>query len=57
MTGMCPHCGREVKITRSLTTSHMADGHWCPGSRQIPRCAEADARPLWNGQPNRRFKG
>lgn len=58
--GMCPHCGEDVPIRDSLTAYH----DWppfcrsvCPGSKQHPRCAESDARPLWNGEPNRRFRG
>lgn len=38
---MCPHCGEEVEVKGSLH----------------PRCAESDARPLWNGKPNTRFAG
>lgn len=58
-TGMCPHCGAEVEIHDSLTEFH----NWgfaqvvCPGSGQNPRNAESDGRPLWSGQPNRRFRG
>jgi hypothetical protein len=54
---MCPHCGKLVK-TAPLVPTH----DWpatirqvCPGSGQIPRCAESDARPLWNGEPNPHF--
>lgn len=52
MTGMCPHCGDIVAVVNTLTVDH--DG--CPGSQQIPRCAESDARPLWNGEPNPHFR-
>lgn len=47
--GMCPHCGRIVRVTTGGLTYRHFD---CPGSRQNPRCAESDARPLWNGKPN-----
>lgn len=59
-TGMCPHCGDEVTLSGSLTTMHdwpHFTRQMCPGSGQIPRNAESDARPLWNGEPNRRFTG
>jgi hypothetical protein len=60
-TGMCPHCGAVVAVS----DGHLTDYHdWpkptrqvCPGSKQIPRCAESDARPLWNGKPNLLFAG
>ena len=59
-TGMCPHCGEEVGLWGGLTATH----NWpkptrqvCPGSGQIARCAESDARPLWNGERNERFVG
>ena len=58
--GMCPHCGEEVGVKNGLTPYH----DWpkptrkvCPGSKQVPRNAESDARPLWNGKPNERFVG
>lgn len=61
-TAMCPHCGEDVPIKRGLTIEHsvfvgnpLDPWAWCPGSRQNPRCAESDARPLWNGKPNPRF--
>lgn len=57
---MCPHCGEEVAIVNGLTAFHdQAEdaARTCPGSGQNPRCAESDARPLWNGEPNRRFRG
>lgn len=60
-TGMCPHCGEIVLLDREVLT---ATHDWpkltrqvCPGSQQNPRCAKSDARPLWNGQPNRHFGG
>lgn len=58
--GMCPHCGEEVRLRHSLTATHdwpKPTRQVCPGSGQNPRCAESDARPLWNGEPNRRFRG
>ena len=56
---MCPHCGRLFnKAVAGLIPVH----DWpplcrqvCPGSGQIPRCPESDARPLWNGEPNPHF--
>lgn len=57
-TGMCPHCGEEVSTKDGLTAYHdwpKPTRQVCPGSRQNPRCAESDGRPLWNGQPNMRF--
>jgi len=60
---MCPHCGRLVPLAESGLTSfhyeptpYVTQGE-CPGVGQHPRCAESDARPLWNGKPNRRFRG
>ncbi len=57
---MCPRCGEVVVLKDNLTPYH----DWpkparrvCPGSKQIPRCAESDARPLWNGKPNLLFAG
>jgi len=55
MTGMCPHCGRIVRLSNGhLTYLHIDESGVgdCPGSRQNPRCAESDRRPLWNGKPN-----
>lgn len=55
MTGMCPHCGAIVEVRHSLTVTHdypPPTRQVCPGSGQNPRCAESDARRLWNGQPN-----
>lgn len=55
MSGMCPHCGRIVRLSSGhLTYLHIDDSGVgdCPGSRQNPRCAESDRRPLWNGKPN-----
>lgn len=52
---MCPHCGALLDVEH-LTPFHAIDGETCPGSRQIPRCAESDARPLWNGKRNRHFR-
>jgi hypothetical protein len=61
MTGMCPHCGEVVDVFANLISIHYQKPgslrDLCPGSRQIPRCAESDARPLWNGEPNTRFEG
>lgn len=60
MTGMCPHCGEEVEVKGDLTAYHDYPKPLriiCPGSMQYPRCAESDARPLWNGKPNTRFAG
>ena len=60
MTGMCPHCGEEVALEDGLTVYHdwpKLTRQICPGSRQNYRCAESDARPLWNGEPNLRFAG
>lgn len=56
-SGMCPHCGREVDTPHGLTARHVYQSEVCPGSLQNPRCAESDARPLWNGEPNARFCG
>ena len=60
MTGMCPHCGRIVRLSNGhLTYKHMEHGGpgYCPGGQQNPRCAESDARPLWNGKPNPHITG
>jgi len=61
---MCPHCGRLVPLDKDsgLTSFHYEPTSFvtqqaCPGIGQHPRCAESDARPLWNGKPNRRFRG
>jgi hypothetical protein len=55
MSDMCPHCGKIVTVKDGLTPYH----NWpvptravCPGSKQNPRCAESDKRPLWNGDLN-----
>lgn len=60
MADMCPHCGEIVTTSDGITPYH----DWpkpmrkvCPGSKQIPRCAESDARLLWNGKPNDRYEG
>ena len=59
--GMCPYCGENVPVEGALTTRHTVGAidtrQVCPGSGQNVRCAESDARPLWNGEPNRRFRG
>jgi hypothetical protein len=58
--GMCPHCGREVGVTDGLTRWHMENPpliRGCPGSNQNARNADSDARPLWNGKRNERFRG
>lgn len=52
---MCPHCGEIVPVKDGLTTNHdypKPCRQVCPGSKQIPRCAESDCRPLWNGESN-----
>ena len=63
-TGMCPHCGAIVRVANGgLTYRHGIDDEHgrtivpCPGSQQNPRCAESDARLLWNGKPNPHFTG
>lgn len=58
---MCPSCGHlftNTSLTR-LIPIHVAEGDSgiCAGSEQIPRCAESDRRPLWNGRPNPHFCG
>lgn len=60
--GMCPHCGEDVFLgaVTGLTEFHnypKLSRQVCPGSGQNPRCAESDARLLWNGEPNLRFAG
>lgn len=51
--GMCPHCGRIVELGPTLIKMHADEQDViCPGAYQKPRNPEADARPLWNGQPN-----
>lgn len=60
LTGMCPHCGTIVKLEQTLTAYHdwpLFTRQVCPGSRQNARCAESDARPLWNGKPNPHLRG
>ena len=59
MADMCPHCGELVAVKNGLTAYH----DWpkplrvvCPGSKQLPRCAESDSRPLGNGKENTRFQ-
>jgi hypothetical protein len=56
---MCPQCGRlferDELVRRELIPEHpeaMGVICGCPGSRQAPRNAESDRRPLWNGKPN-----
>lgn len=54
---MCPHCGTlvDVEPDSRLVPYHswpLPTRQVCPGSKQIPRCAESDGRPLWNGQSN-----
>lgn len=53
---MCPHCGEIVPV-KGLTAWHFERETQknCPGSQQVPRCAESDRRPLWNGKPNPHF--
>lgn len=53
-TLMCPHCGVLV-ITAELVPGHDYDRQRCPGSGQIPRCAESDGRRLWSGKPNAHY--
>ena len=60
MSDMCPYCGELVRTKGSLTAYHdlpQSLGISCPGSMEYARCAESDARPLWTGEPNRRFTG
>lgn len=60
VAGMCPHCGQEVGVKGGLTPYHDYPPPLravCPGSKQIPRNAESDARLLWNGKRNERFCG
>lgn len=54
MTLMCPYCGDLCGVgSDTLTNVHwLMDAVVCPGSQQNPRCAQSDARPLWNGKPN-----
>ncbi len=58
----CPHCGREYsqQACKPLIPQHNYD-HYpepprepmpCPGSRQHPRNAETDMRPLWKDGGN-----
>lgn len=58
---MCPHCGQIVLVgPDTLTEYHdwpIPTRQVCPGSKQNPRCAESDRRPLWNGQPNPHIGG
>jgi hypothetical protein len=59
-TDMCPHCGELVECRNGLTPYHDYPKPCravCPGSEQNPRCSTSDARPLWNGEPNRLFRG
>lgn len=51
---MCPHCGERLKPVGGLIPYHdnKPFRQVCPGSKQKPRCAESDGRPLWNGEPN-----
>ena len=59
MRGMCPYCGKDVKVRNGLTVDHylalVVVGQMCPGSYQHYRNAESDGRPLWNGKSNPRF--
>lgn len=59
---ICPHCGTFVNIKNSLTDFHYEHPYEivkivCPGSQQNPRYAYSDARLLWNGKPNKHFRG
>ncbi len=58
---MCPHCAALCGVGNdSLTPYHnypLPTRQVCPGSKQNARCAESDARPLWNGEPNPHFAG
>jgi hypothetical protein len=56
---MCPHCGKLVR-PGTLVPVHdwpILCRQMCPGSGQIPRNPESDARPLWNGERNEHFAG
>lgn len=65
MSDMCPHCGVVLQVDMSEDSDGLTPYHdWpkplrqlCPGSKQIPRCAESDARLLWSGKPNTLFTG
>ena len=60
MSDMYPHCGALVTVNGGLTAYHdwpVLTRQVCPGSEQNPRCAESDARPLWNGKPNPHLGG
>ena len=56
MTGMCPHCGELFPISdRDLVPIHYdlrPVRVVCPGTGQIWRNPQSDARPLWSGEPN-----
>ena len=56
---MCPHCGALVVMVDNLTPYHdwpKPTRQVCPGSRQNPRYAFSDRRPLWNGERNLLFE-
>lgn len=50
---MCPYCGEAGFNWCHLIPEHQAPDSFdsCPGTGQIPRNAESDRRPLWNGSP------
>lgn len=55
MTGMCPHCGKIIRLKHSLITVHnypKFTRQVCPGSKQNSRSPDSDLRPLWNGKGN-----
>lgn len=54
---MCPHCGELFTYAelheRALIPTHDYPRPCravCPGSKQHPRNADSDRRPLWNGE-------
>lgn len=52
---MCPHCGKLfVGLPPQVPTHDYPPPcrSVCPGSGQVPRNPESDARLLWNGEPN-----
>jgi hypothetical protein len=51
----CPHCGFTYNPRRyghDLTPVHAypSPDTECPGSKQVPRNAESDFRPLWKDE-------
>ncbi len=63
-TYKCPHCGREYsrQACRPFVPVHNVDWRHpatgeirrsqCPGSKQNPRNALSDRRPLWKDDPD-----